>query len=1057
MHKRRGTIRWAVTASIAVIVTLARCTVAVAERLPLRAYTMLEGLPHDRVQKIVRDSEGFLWFCTVGGLSRFDGHGFKTFGVDDGLPSQSANHFLQDRTGQLWVALNGGGIARFLRPSEAAVDSGTGAKRDDATRVATLFGLYPVGDEVKTGRVNVLHQDRTGHIWAGTDAGLFRLDYGDPRGRFERVPFQAGPIVDRETQVWAFAESEESLWIGTSRGLARLGPRPSHLAIRPVNGSDNIYSLAVDREGRLWLGHESGLFAINSAVPASSLPQATTVRRAAATRSDALGCSPAAAGEICDYSVLPEFAGRRVNAVVQAGDGPLWVGMYPSGLVRIVGRRIQNYTAFVGLEHLPVWTLAEDRENNLWIGTQDAGAVKMARRGFVGYGPEDGFQETRVTSIFEEPDGALLLTGADWRIHRYDGQRFTSVRPNLPPDIVHSSWRLAYVPIRDRAGGWWVPSQAGLLRFDPVARLADLATARPRAVYKTGSGLPGNDVRSVFEDTAGDMWVVTAEGGGTLSRWQRAGGRFETFTSRDGLPAFNLVRSFAEVPGGSLWLGFFDGGVARFDGSRFTWFGSPDGVPEGAIDNLYVDRRRRLWIGSSAGGVARLDDPASAKPRFLRHPTRNALLGGTVTSLTEDPSGRIYVGGLGGLDILDGDARPIRHYTSEDGLFRGSVGVAFRDRHASLWFGGFQGLARFIPEPDRPLVPPPVFINSLRVAGIPRPLSALGERTIPAFTIESHQNRIEIAFGGLGFGLGERLSYQYRLAGAAGGWGPVTADRSIYYDRLSAGTYQFEVLAVSVTGAVSDTPATVGFVILAPLWQRGWFLMLMAFALGIALLAAHRSRVARLLELERMRMRIATDLHDDIGTSLSRMAILSEVVKRQSPTTSPDAMRLLGEIGDTARSLVDAMSEIVWSVDPRRDDVHDVLVRTRQFAADLFQGTGVDWRFDAPDGLDQIRLAPERRRHLYLILKEALANIVRHARCASATCTVAMHDHRLNVEIRDDGRGFSRNAECDLDRRRERGHGLRNMGERAAALGGTLTIESAPDRGTRLTLDIPLR
>ena len=1038
----RAIVRWG---SIAIIAMLSGVTVARAERLPLRTYTVLEGLPHDRVMKIVRDSEGFLWFCTQGGLGRFDGHGFRTFGVADGLPWQSTNHFLQDRAGQLWVALNGEGIARFLKPSESPVDPGT------------LFRLYPVGDEVKTGRVNVLHQDRTGHIWAGTDAGLFRLDHGDPYGRFERVLFQTGPIVDRETQVWAFAESEDNLWIGTSRGLVRLGSPSFHVSLKPAGRGDNVYGLTVDHDGRLWIGHESGLFAINAAEFVSLPPRGPTWRRASRSSTDALGCSPAAPGEICDYSALPEFVGRRVNVFHQTRDGHLWMGMYPSGLVRIAGRRIENYTSFVGLERLPIWTLAEDREGNLWIGTQDAGAVKLARRGFVGYGIEDGFDESRITSIFEEPGGALLLTGTDWRIHRYDGKRFSSVRPKLPRDIVRSAWRAGYVPMLDRAGGWWVPTPEGLLRFDPVARLEDLATARPRATYTMGSGLPGNDVRFLFEDKAGDVWVVTADDGGMLSRWQRARDRFEIFTSHDGLPASNLVRRFAEVPGGHLWLGFFDGGMARFDGERFTFYDSSDGVPAGAVAVLFVDRQRRLWIGSNAGGVARLDDPSSATPRFVRQTTRPSLLGDTVTSLTEDAGGRVYIGGLAGVHSLDADGGPIHHYTSEDGLFRGSVDAAFRDRHGALWFGGFQGLARFMPEPNRPPVPPPVFINGVRVAGMPRSLSVLGERAIPEFTIDSGQNRIEIAFGSLGFGLGERLSYQYRLAGAAGDWGPVTTDRSIYYDRLSPGTYRFEVRAVSVTGVASETPATVAFVILAPMWQRGWFLSLMVVALGAALLAVHRYRIARVLELERMRMRIATDLHDDIGTSLSRVAILSEVVKRHSPTTSPDAIRMLSEIAETARGLVDAMSEIVWSVDPRRDDVHDVLVRAREFAADLFRGTGVDWRFDAPEDLEQIRLPPEQRRHLYLILKEALANIVRHAQSGSATCTVRSRHNRLHVEIRDDGCGFAPGAAGKLDRRHERGHGLRNMRARAAALGGTLSIDSAPDRGTCVTLDIPLR
>src|SRR6185436_3569879 len=152
MQKRARDVRWRVTASIGVIVLLRGFAAVHAERLPLRTYTVLEGLPHDRVMKIVRDSEGFLWFCTQGGLGRFDGHGFRTFGVDDGLPSQSTNHFLQDRAGQLWVATNGGGIARFLKPSESDVDSASAANGGNSTRMATLFRLYPVGDEVKTGR-----------------------------------------------------------------------------------------------------------------------------------------------------------------------------------------------------------------------------------------------------------------------------------------------------------------------------------------------------------------------------------------------------------------------------------------------------------------------------------------------------------------------------------------------------------------------------------------------------------------------------------------------------------------------------------------------------------------------------------------------------------------------------------------------------------------------------------------------------------------------------------------------------------------------------------------
>jgi signal transduction histidine kinase len=259
-----------------------------------------------------------------------------------------------------------------------------------------------------------------------------------------------------------------------------------------------------------------------------------------------------------------------------------------------------------------------------------------------------------------------------------------------------------------------------------------------------------------------------------------------------------------------------------------------------------------------------------------------------------------------------------------------------------------------------------------------------------------------------------------------------------------------------VDAVASAQPAFFSFNILRPIWQRWWFVTLtVLFAAGAAALL-YQYRVNRLLELERVRTRIATDLHDDIGASLSRVAILSEVVKQQSDGHNERSTRMLTEISDSARSLVDSMSDIVWSIDPRRDDLQSVVRRVRQFAADVLEAQGIKWNLQAAPEFEQVKLKPEQRRHLFLIFKEALTNIACHAGCTNVLLRLTIARRHLSAEISDDGSGFvvvSSSAPVTDGRG---GHGVENMQARAAQLGGRLEINSTPGAGTRLTLTMPL-
>jgi signal transduction histidine kinase len=262
------------------------------------------------------------------------------------------------------------------------------------------------------------------------------------------------------------------------------------------------------------------------------------------------------------------------------------------------------------------------------------------------------------------------------------------------------------------------------------------------------------------------------------------------------------------------------------------------------------------------------------------------------------------------------------------------------------------------------------------------------------------------------------------------------------------------VRAVNADGISSPQPATVSLRLAAPIWRRWWFIALGALGLGALVYLVYRYRVARLLEFANMRTRIATDLHEDIGSGLSRMAILSEVVKRQTSASAPQAEPLLTEIADSARVLVDSIRDIVWAIDPGHDDLASLIYRVRQFASDVLEPKQLTFDFPTPAELEKIKLDPEQRRHLYLIFKEAINNIAHHADCRSVAFGVQLADGRLTADLQDDGRGF---VTSEPQTNGRGGHGLENMRRRIEQLNGQLRVESEPGRGTRLHLSLPLK
>jgi len=1015
------------------------------ERLPIKSYSLADGMPHGQIPSIMQDSQGFIWFCTWNGITRFDGYGFTNYGTKDGLSQFGINDLKETRSGTYWIATNGDGVCRFnpRREEHSSVQSGSHSR----------FTVYPVGDEAATNRVNAIYEDREGRLWAGTDGGLFVFDEG--KNGFVRVALGIEEQQDRSVQVWAFVQDYEgSIWIGRTAGLTRRLPdgRLLNYSVQFDEAANQVLALLEDPDQRLWIGTRRGLVVLKpdplSNIEPRKLPWRRLIR-------GAIGPSgfqplPDHHADACLYTAIDRPGRDYVRALHRTADGHIWIGVIDGGLVEFDGRGFRRYTTANGLTDDNIRSVFEDRDGNLWLGSVSSGVMKLTRNGFITYDTMDGLGHIIISSVFENQAGDFYATSGDWRINRLDGDRFKSARVNLPPRIPDSEWRTFCSVIQDHTGEWWVATIEGLFRFPRVSGIEHLAKAEPIAHYTKKDGLAEDYIGNLFEDSHGDIWISTfAASKDVLTRWDRTSGKFYRYSESDGLLPLNAARCFFEDASKNLWIGFRNGGVARYHEGRFHLYTARDGLPGGTVNDFLLDHVGRLWITINPGGLFRVDDPSAEEVRFVGWRTGGEFSGSYPSFMAEDFQGRLYITMPRGVDRLDPTTGQTTRYTFADGLPIGRTHKAYCDRRGVLWFSTEKGLLRLVPQPDRPAEPPLPFISGLRIAGEPYPVSDFGQTYLGELELGPNQNQIQIDFFALSLAAGESLRYQYRIEGAGQDWSPPISERSVNVS-LSPGSYRFLVRAINADETVSQTPAIVSLRILRPIWQRWWFVTISVLLVGLAGYSAYRYRVARLIELERVRTRIATDLHDDIGASLSQVAVATEVLRRQIGPADPRIAQNLTLIARVSREVVDSMSDIVWAINPHKDNLHDLARRMRRFAGETLAARDIEIHFHAPESEHDIKLGADVRRQVFLVFKESINNVLRHADCTEARIDLIVDGSWLAMGVRDNGKGIKAGQTFD-------GHGLASMKLRAESLGGSLEISSPPGLGTTVTLRIPHR
>jgi len=953
-----------------------------------RAWQTDDGLPANSVTGITQTPDGRLWVATHAGLASFDGIKFREVLLP--LPAERANPLIrcltQDRTHQLWLALEGGLVIRLG-------DRGSGA--------------FTAADGLPNFRPLSLASAGDGAVWVSyADGSACRLAGN------EVTRFTARDGLSGTGQCVLAGDNSGNIWFSKAGYCGLLDKE--HVTVLHSLPS-GFTRLAAAREGGIWICSGRRLLRATSATN-----------------------PPVTVGEIPVASIGVEPA-----ALYEDRSGSLWIGTVGGGVFRFDGLEFHS----VRTSHADVLALAEDREGNLWAGTDGGGLDRIRKRMLELQDSDEGLPTSTLRSICEDSAGTMWAVAQNGELSRLTDGTWQRVSQR-------EGWSeaKALCVVSDGSGGVWVGTyHAGLHHWDGTRWSA----------LQRDDGLGGEVVRGLLLDRQGSLWLAI-EGASCVQRLRD--GRFDTFVQPTNS---RPVRALAEDALGTLWFGTLDGYLLRLEGDELVDETQRTLAAPKPIRCLLPTEDGSLWIGYAGAGLGHLRDG-----RFKRISTAEGLPDTYISGMMVDEAGCFWFASDRGIfqvrqrdleALLEGGAEQVHPivYGRDEALpnLQANYGYApgsARGRDGRIWFPMRTGLAVVYPDRVTPRrMPPAVTLEQVVVDGQPAVIKP-GE----LMRVRPDHRRLEIEYTAFSFVAPEDIIFRHQLEGWDEDWVEGGNSRRVNFSRLPAGAYRLRVSARSPAGAWNPAEAAVAFIVEPFAWQTWWFrggaLALFTCAVIVVVrYVSHRRLRARLLALEqeaalhKERARIAKDIHDDLGACLTQISLLGRLGEHdlREPEKAGEHLR---KISLAARQGVKAVGEIVWAVNPRNDTVAHLLDYAGQYAVDFLQVAGIRCRVDFPEECPHRILTAEARHSLFLMLKEALNNAVKHAGAGEVRVRAELDQDVLRLSVEDDGRGFSDLPDSGLS------DGLRNMRQRLADLGGECRVVSVPGHGTRVSAELRL-
>ncbi len=1014
------------------------------------------GLPQNWVSSLAQTPDGYLWVGTrYGGLARFDGVRFVTFNQQNTKEIQDVQveHLSVDETGRLWIIMG--------NESVTALQAGT-------------FRLYNEPRATPKLRLDhVLLVNTNFALFNGELPYVAELNFQDRTNRWEIL----GPKVRITAQPATFTVDQEgTLWFITQRRRLARYFNGTFEIMPNVQGwlGASTMALTVDSARRLWLATSNRLWVWDNqhfieSTPANG-PLPTGIQQIAFSGDGGLWVLEQNRLRKClNGQWVVETDPRQFQTDATTGtlslfgdaQGNAWLISYGRGLWHLKADGSAHLlTEKTGLPSAFITCWFQDMEGNAWVGTAGGGLARIRESMFHVLGKADGLPGKVVRSVCMDHQGKLWVGMMAGGLAGRQGDSFESVP--LPATGANPTESVTAYPASD--GSLWVGTiNHGLMR------LQNGEFTRTPVTWET--------IRVLFGDSRGDLWVGGLVGLIRLNRDNQT----TPFGITEGFADGHAIGAIAEDDRGAIWIGTGPGELWKYQAGQFQKFRPPAAWPSVRFSAVLPDTNGTVWVGTLGGGLLRFADG-----RFTRCTQLNGLPDDNVSQLLDSQDGYIWAGTYAGIfraskaDLEAAAAGrtarvPCRAYGRFDGLptlecSSGFQPASWRSRDGRLFFSTANGVVTVNPQKiSVNPVPPNVIIEEMLVDGQPVEIPARKSSIIPSTNapapviLQPGRHYVQFRFTGLNFAAPDGIRFRVKLAGGEKGWQSVGAQRIIGYGPLLPGDYQLQVIACNNEGIWNEVGDELAFTVLPYFWETKWFqtgLAVMALtALTIGVARAQRRRYRRCLEriqrqheMEHERTRIARDLHDDLGTSLTQISLLSALANREQ-TSPQESKELIQQVRGRARDMVVALDEIVWAVNPKNDSLAGLVNYLGHFVEEFFHATGIHCRLDFPSDIPEQALSADVRHHLFLAFKEAINNAARHAEATHVRVRIEILAAELVIEVQDNGRGF----EPPNPLKFKPGNGLTNMALRLEQIGGRTEMQSAPKAGTTITFHAPLK
>jgi len=956
---------------------------AFAQKYTFSHYDIEDGLVQSQVNKLSQDKSHALWMGTLGGACRFDGKNFTSFSKENGLINNFVYVVLCDSKNRVWFGTH--------------------------TGIACLDGKkllrYPSPPNIKRTWVTSIVEDGSGTIWLSMEGKLFKVN-------------------GRALQYVPIKPMEECL----------------------------ISNIAVNHAGVLYVTvYEQGVFSLNGTTWINSIimPQQYKdlyIKQVLFDKFDHTKAYLLANNQIFavkDNNITnitePALANAKVNLLCFAQDaqGDLWIGS-TSGAYYLKDGQLIHFDSGNGFSDIAVSDIFCDSDNNIWLATGGSGFYKYEGDAYVVFDQSQGLKSFQnVMGIVRDKQQRFWLATDGNGLIMYDGKNFKTI--NIPGATPYA--RKVQCIYNDRDGNIWIgTSLGGLWKFDG----------------KTYSMIPGSELRIAN--------AIAQEGDGTI--WMAAPlGCFyycnNALCHLEGVSGF--ISSLLPIGRDSMLIGT-QSGVRLAVNKKL--------VPSFKLANLessnifcMLNYRNSVMFGTGDWGLFVWD---KQRGTLKNYNVKNGLNSNSIYNLVADKNGIVWAGTGRGVNRIVPLANQTDYTILGSGKAKDIIAEANQNSilyaDDKIWMGTTKGLIVYNTNSEMIKNSAPyMVIQSVKlfIQQNAKPVSDTLKNDYMLCEdacIPYNQNHLAISFLGIYLKNPGDVSYQYKLTGLDDKFCSPVKNTMVDYPSLPPGKYTFQVKAITGNGAVSGNTAQISFEITPPFyktWLFTVFVLLFFVALGIAMQTYMHKRKLRSVKLiermkreekQKIRKQTAEDFHDDLGNKLTQITVLSDILTAKIDDEKIEQKKLVSQIKQNAEALYNGTKDILWALDPKSDNLYEILTHARHFGIELFQDTAIEFNFDAinPD-LSKIKLPMEYSRNITLIFKELLNNVLKHAAATVVKVTNDIIEQQAVIILTDNGRGFDmQNAAM--------GHGIRNIENRAGRIGGQVTITTKPGEGTAVTL-----